>query len=87
MIIIIFIIDNEISKNWLSNEIEEISKLLFKVKPIPTAAAMQKFLFSLVIEEDNINIEKIKINISKLQDIINDEKYHENADKGPNLCM
>ena len=34
---------------------------------------MQKFLFSLVIEEENITIEKIKINISKLQDIINDE--------------
>ena len=74
-------------KHFEDKEVAEISKMLFKVKPIPSAAAMQKFLFSLVIEENSITIEKIKINISKLQDIIDDEKYHENADKGPNLCM
>ena len=71
-----------------SEVITKISNILFKNKPVPSAASMQKFLLSIKMSLDNDEIiteKDINRNIDVLRTIIDDEQERETAEKGGSL--
>jgi len=69
-------------------ECSKISKLIFKQKPVPSAASMQKFLFNILKEKgENISINTIEDNINFLKEEISRETERENIDSGNSLVM
>ena len=68
--------------------VTEISNLICSVKPIPSAASMQKFLFSILIKNTDqslITKEIIENNLYYLYEIINMERDREQVDQGNSL--